>query len=151
MNSILVTRSETELDTWMNAVSDCNKKNVYLESNETIIKNYITTHDDVNSLWVGRFDALLPWIEIRGELFCIIFFDFISSIISEFWLGKISVLKKMRFFLLFFAKIAVSFFLQIIQFQVFCYIYQVYVVRTLFQRSNPKTCRPICKQNQLLD
>lgn len=67
LRSISVTRSETDMDTWIKAVLDCNEKNTYLESNTTILKNYMNSHTDVRYLWVGKFEAFLPWIEIRGE------------------------------------------------------------------------------------
>lgn len=75
---IQVTGSQTKRNTWKKAVLDCYENDSSLESNETILKKYLNSHTGVNSIWVGGFEALLPWIEIRGkiyshfiELFCI--------------------------------------------------------------------------------
>ncbi|CAG2199251.1 unnamed protein product [Mytilus edulis] len=54
------------MNTWKQAVLDCYGYNSTLESNITVLKNYMNNHTEVTSIWVGRFEALLPWIEIRG-------------------------------------------------------------------------------------
>ncbi|XP_071143388.1 uncharacterized protein [Mytilus edulis] len=62
-----VSGSETTMKTWKQAVLDCNWNNSFLESNTTVLKQYMVNHTKVNeSIWVGSFQALLPWIEIRG-------------------------------------------------------------------------------------
>lgn len=68
----------TKVNTWTEAVSDCYGYNSSLESNMTgyksslesnmtVLKNYMNNHTEVTSIWVGAFEALLPWIEIRGK------------------------------------------------------------------------------------
>ncbi|CAC5374864.1 unnamed protein product [Mytilus coruscus] len=65
--SISVGGSETTMKTWKQAVLDCYGNNSFLESNITVLKTYMLNHTKVNdSIWVGSFGALLPWIEIRG-------------------------------------------------------------------------------------
>ncbi|VDI74176.1 Hypothetical predicted protein [Mytilus galloprovincialis] len=62
-----VSGSETSLKTWKEAVLDCYRNNSFLESNITVLQNYMVNHTTANSsIWVGGFKALLPWIEIRG-------------------------------------------------------------------------------------
>ncbi|CAC5390770.1 unnamed protein product [Mytilus coruscus] len=39
---------------------------LFFESNLTVLKNYMSNNTEVTSFWVGSFEALLPWIEIRG-------------------------------------------------------------------------------------
>ncbi|XP_071143387.1 uncharacterized protein [Mytilus edulis] len=58
---------EATMETWKQAVLDCYGNNSFLESNTTVLKQYMVNHNEVNdSIWVGSFLALLPWIEIRG-------------------------------------------------------------------------------------
>ncbi|CAG2248513.1 unnamed protein product [Mytilus edulis] len=55
------------MKTWKQAVLDCYGNNSFLESNATVLKQYMVNHNKVNiSIWVGGFQTLLPWIEIRG-------------------------------------------------------------------------------------
>ncbi|XP_076084792.1 uncharacterized protein LOC143055517 [Mytilus galloprovincialis] len=61
-----VNGSQTKKNTWKEAVLDCYGSNSFLESNVTILKNYMRNNTEVKSIWVGGFEALLPWIEIRG-------------------------------------------------------------------------------------
>ncbi|OPL32739.1 hypothetical protein AM593_02893, partial [Mytilus galloprovincialis] len=59
--------SETTMKTWKQAVLDCYRNNSLLESNITILRKYMLNNNKVkDSIWVGSFKALLPWIEIRG-------------------------------------------------------------------------------------
>lgn len=57
----------TKMNTWQQSVLDCYRDNSALESNITVLKNYMNNHTEVNSIWVGSFEALLPWVEIRGK------------------------------------------------------------------------------------
>lgn len=64
---ISVSGAETTMKTWKEAVLDCYRNNSFLESNITVLKKYMLNHTNQNdSIWVGSFEALLPWIEIRG-------------------------------------------------------------------------------------
>ncbi|XP_071143390.1 uncharacterized protein [Mytilus edulis] len=55
-----------KMNTWQQSVLDCYRVNSALESNISVLKNYMNNHTEVNSIWVGSFEALLPWVEIRG-------------------------------------------------------------------------------------
>ncbi|XP_052097272.1 uncharacterized protein LOC127732231 [Mytilus californianus] len=57
---------QTKRNTWKKAVLDCYGYNYSLESNVNVLKKYLSNHTGVDSIWVGGFEALLPWIEIRG-------------------------------------------------------------------------------------
>ncbi|CAC5393842.1 unnamed protein product [Mytilus coruscus] len=52
--------------TWIDAASHCYDQHTILENNITILTDYISERNNVDSLWIGSFVAWLPWIEIRG-------------------------------------------------------------------------------------
>ncbi|XP_052097049.1 uncharacterized protein LOC127732049 isoform X2 [Mytilus californianus] len=52
--------------TWIDAALHCYDQHTILENNVTILTDYISESNSVESLWIGSFVAWLPWIEIRG-------------------------------------------------------------------------------------
>ncbi|VDI33626.1 Hypothetical predicted protein, partial [Mytilus galloprovincialis] len=51
---------------WKEAVSVCFDRGHVMESNLTVLSNYLQQNNNVKSLWGGSYIAMLPWMEILG-------------------------------------------------------------------------------------